>query len=81
MYFKPSLVHTIFSAICITTVVCLKKDEYYCEKSSPCICISIQGNSIDLTGVNLTYNITTDAMLTYEPCPINETNPNVAVSI
>lgn len=81
MYFKPLLVHSIFSAICISSVFCLKKDEYYCEKSSPCICISIQGNNIDLTGVSLTLNLTTDVMLKYQPCPIDETNPNVAVSI
>ncbi|VVC34879.1 Mannose-6-phosphate receptor binding domain,Autophagy-related protein 27 [Cinara cedri] len=76
MYFKRLLIYSIFLIIYITTVVCLKKDEYYCEKSSPCVCISIQDNNIDLTGVSLTLGLATNVSLNYQPCPVDGTSSN-----
>jgi len=82
MYFKQSLVHCAIVVISITAVVCLKKDKFYCEKSSPCVCISVNGDKIDLSGMNLTMNITTNVTLNYQPCPSNQSDLNtVAVSI
>lgn len=74
--------HSVILIVCITTVVCLKKDEYFCEKSSPCVCVSVNNDNIDLDGVNLNLNIATNISLNYQPCPNDELNPNiVAVSI
>jgi len=82
MYFKQLLIHLIIFIICINAVVCLKKDEFYCEKSSPCTCVSVNNDYIDLSGMNLTLNIMTNVTLNYQPCPSDEISPNVvAVSI
>lgn len=82
MYFKKLFIHSIVLVICITSIACLKKDEYYCQMSSACTCVNVNNYNIDLNGMNKTMNITTNVTLNYQPCPDDKQNPNlVAVSI
>lgn len=78
MYFKQFSIHGIYLIVCITTVVCLKKDEYYCQMSSACTCVNINNDNIDLTGMNVTFNIVANVTLNYQPCPTEEQNPDLA---
>jgi len=81
MYYTQPLIHSVILVICVTIVVSLKKDEFYCQKASPCVCMSINNDGIDLNGVNVTLNITNNVTLYYQPCPNNDTPDAVAVSI
>lgn len=80
MYSKRSLIHGFFLAICVQTMVCLKKDEYYCQMSSPCVCVSVDNNNIDLAGINISLSIGTNLTLNYQPCPDELGLKTVAVS-
>lgn len=80
MYFNKLLIHGFFLALWITSVVCLKKDEYYCQMSSPCVCVSVDNNNIDLTGINMSLSIDTNLILNYQPCPDELDQNKVAVS-
>lgn len=61
--------HVLFFVICATAVVCLKKDQYFCELSSSCTCMTANdNNNIDLGGVNLTLTIADNQTLNYQPC-------------
>lgn len=80
MYSKQLLVHGFFLVICVTTVVCMKKDEYYCQKASPCVCVSVDNNNIDLAGINISLSIDINSTLYYQPCPDELSQNTVAVS-
>jgi hypothetical protein len=80
MYFNKLLIHGFFLAICVTTVVCMKKDEYYCQMSSPCVCVSVDNNNIDLAGINISVSVGTNLTLNYQPCPNELNQSTVAVS-
>lgn len=81
MYFKHLSVNFLILAIFITTVVCLKKDQFYCEMSSPCVCVSANNEKIDLGGIKVTLNMTDNVTLNYIPCPNDQLNSTAAVSI
>lgn len=82
MYFQKLLIHSIFLLIFVKAVLCLKKDIFYCEQSSPCVCVSANNDKVDLYGINKVFNVTTNVTLYYQPCPNDELSPNeVAVSI
>lgn len=82
MYFKKLLIHTVVLVICISTVVGLKKDIFYCEKASPCVCVSVNNNNIDLNGLNVSLNIAANITLNYQPCPNSNSSADiVSVSI
>lgn len=81
MYFKQFFVNFFIFAIYLTTVVCLKKDKFYCEMSSPCTCVGANNEKIDLGGINVTINMTTNVTLNYLPCPNDQLNSKIAVSI
>jgi len=70
MYSERSVVaHVLFFVVCATAVVCLKKDQYFCELSSSCTCMTANdNNNIDLGGVNLTLTIADNQTLNYQPC-------------
>lgn len=78
MYFKYFSIHCVFLVMCVSTVVCLKKDRFFCQQSSPCTCISANNDIINLSGINITLNIATNILLNYKPCPNDEPNPNIA---
>lgn len=81
MYFKLLSVNFLILAISLTTVVCLKKDKFYCEMSSPCTCVGANNEKIDLGGINVTMNMTANVTLNYLPCPNDQLSPTIAVSI
>lgn len=82
MYFTKLLIHTVSLVICISTAVCLKKDTFYCEKSSPCVCVTANNDKIDLNGLNVSLTIATNTTLNYQPCPNSNSSADiVSVSI
>lgn len=81
MYFKQLTVNFLILMISLTTVVCLKKDKFYCEISSPCTCVSANNEKIDLGGIKVSMNMTDNVTLNYVPCPNDQLNSTFAVSI
>ncbi|XP_022165414.1 uncharacterized protein LOC111030297 [Myzus persicae] len=69
MHSEHLVTHVLLFVICATAVVCLKKDRFFCELSSSCMCITVNDNSnIDLGGLNLTLTIADNQTLNYQPC-------------
>lgn len=80
MYFKEGFIRCVFMIFFITTVVSLKKDKFYCEMSSPCVCVTANNDKLDLASINNTLSISTNVTLYYQPCPDNDAPDLVAVS-
>lgn len=84
MYSDRFSIRVVFLVVvfCASAAVCLKKDEFYCQMSSPCVCVSANNDRIDLNGVNVSLNVTTNVTLNYRPCPDDSLGPSMfAVSI
>ncbi|XP_050533874.1 uncharacterized protein LOC126901463 [Daktulosphaira vitifoliae] len=79
---KFFIVYCVIGFLFVMCVFGLKKDKFYCEMASPCICVSANNDKVDLSNITVPLNLTNNVTLIYQPCPDEEQNPNIyAVSI
>ncbi|XP_050437197.1 uncharacterized protein LOC126843610 [Adelges cooleyi] len=77
MYFSSPFNRVVWLSCVVVSAMALKnKDKFYCEMASPCVCVSVDNSRVDLGGINISLNLSTDVTLNYKPCPDDVQNPD-----